>query len=147
MHPHYPQEELVSFCRQHNIHVQAYSSLGMSAFIVADPDPVPFWPLDPGSGKGRKSRSGSGIPIGDENLGSYHLEFRNIFGLKYFQDPQHCPHSPYCLDQSYGCGSGFWSVLYLSYLTETKHKIIIEFPPVFSSNHGKMFGYYMLTFN
>ena len=28
LHPHYQQPELVSFCRLHNIHVQAYSSLG-----------------------------------------------------------------------------------------------------------------------
>jgi hypothetical protein len=24
-------------------------------------DPVPFWPLEPGSGMGKKSRSGSGV--------------------------------------------------------------------------------------
>ncbi len=75
-------------------------------------DPVPFWPLDPGSGMGRKSASGSGIR--DEQPGSYFLELRNhfliFFGLKYFNslmrirdpgwkkvgfginipDPQHC---------------------------------------------------------
>ncbi len=46
-------------------------------------DPVPFWPLDPGSGMGRKSASGSGIR--DEQPGSYFLELRNHFlGLKYF---------------------------------------------------------------
>ncbi len=28
---------------------------------VADPEPVPFWPLDPGSGMGKKSGSGSGM--------------------------------------------------------------------------------------
>ena len=28
LHPHYQQPELVTFCRLHNIHVQAYSSLG-----------------------------------------------------------------------------------------------------------------------
>jgi len=28
VHPHYPQEELVKFCKQNKIHVQAYSSLG-----------------------------------------------------------------------------------------------------------------------
>ncbi len=49
-------------------------------------DPVPFWPLDPGSGMGRKSASGSGIR--DEQPGSYFLELRNPFflvflGLKY----------------------------------------------------------------
>jgi hypothetical protein len=45
-------------------------------------DPVPFWPLDPGSGMGRKSASGSGIR--DEQPGSYFLELRNhFFGLKY----------------------------------------------------------------
>ncbi len=45
-------------------------------------DPVPFWPLDPGSGMSRKSASGSGIQ--DEQPGSYFLELRNHFlGLKY----------------------------------------------------------------
>ncbi len=53
----------------------------------------PFWPLDPGSGMGRKSASGSGIR--DEQPGSYVLELRNhFFGflgvkiLKFFdEDP------------------------------------------------------------
>jgi hypothetical protein len=40
-------------------------------------DPVPFWLLDPGSGMGRKSASGSGIR--DEQPGSYFLELRNHF--------------------------------------------------------------------
>ncbi len=40
-------------------------------------DPVPFWPLDPGSGMSKKSRSGSGIQ--DEHLGSYFWELRNNF--------------------------------------------------------------------
>jgi hypothetical protein len=40
-------------------------------------DPVPFSPLDPGSGMGRKSSSGSGIR--DEQPGSYFLELRNHF--------------------------------------------------------------------
>jgi hypothetical protein len=45
-------------------------------------DPVPFWPLDPGYGMGRKSASGSGIR--DEQTRSYFLELRNhFFGLKY----------------------------------------------------------------
>ncbi len=48
-------------------------------------DRVPFWPMDPGSGMGRKSASGSGIR--DEQPGSYFLELRNHFfgflGLKY----------------------------------------------------------------
>ena len=30
LHPHYQQTELVKFCRLHNIHVQAYSSLGQA---------------------------------------------------------------------------------------------------------------------
>jgi hypothetical protein len=34
-------------------------------------DPVPFWPLDLGSGMGKKSGSGS-----------YFLKFRNHFGVK-----------------------------------------------------------------
>ena len=40
---------------------------------VADPDPVPFGPLDPGSGMGKKSGSGSGmekIQIRDKHPGS-----------------------------------------------------------------------------
>ncbi len=46
------------------------------------PDPVPFWPLDPGSGIGKKS--GSGIRIQDEQPGSYFRELRKqFFGLKY----------------------------------------------------------------
>ncbi len=45
-------------------------------------DPVPFWPLDPGSGMGKQSESGSGIR--DEQPGSYFLELRNHFlGIKY----------------------------------------------------------------
>ncbi len=50
----------------------------------ADPDPGSgaFWPLDPESGIGKKSGSGSGIR--DEQPGSYFLELRNhFFGLKY----------------------------------------------------------------
>uniref|UniRef100_A0A914URG7 NADP-dependent oxidoreductase domain-containing protein n=1 Tax=Plectus sambesii TaxID=2011161 RepID=A0A914URG7_9BILA len=31
-HPHYPDFPLVNFCRQHNIHFQAYSSFGSPAF-------------------------------------------------------------------------------------------------------------------
>jgi hypothetical protein len=46
-------------------------------------DPVPFWPLDPGSGKGKKSGSGSGIRSRDEQPGSYFLELRNHFWVKY----------------------------------------------------------------
>ncbi len=40
-------------------------------YSIADPDPGvgAFWPLDPGTGMGRKSASGSGI--GDEQPGSY----------------------------------------------------------------------------
>jgi hypothetical protein len=43
---------------------------------VADPDPVPFWPLDPGSGMGKKSESGSGMNNPEhisENLKNYFL--------------------------------------------------------------------------
>ncbi len=40
-------------------------------------DPMPFWPLDPVSGMGRKSASRSGIR--DEQPGSYFLELRNHF--------------------------------------------------------------------
>jgi hypothetical protein len=38
----------------------------------ADPDPVPFWPLDTGSEMGKKSGSGFGT-------GSYFRELRNNF--------------------------------------------------------------------
>ncbi len=44
-------------------------------------DPVPFWPLEPGSRMGKKSRSGPR----DEHPGSYFQELRNnflFFGLK-----------------------------------------------------------------
>jgi hypothetical protein len=52
---------------------------------VADPDPVPFLPLDPGSRMGKKSGSGSWIRIQNEQPGSYFRELRNHFlGLKYF---------------------------------------------------------------
>jgi hypothetical protein len=52
---------------------------------VADPDPgLPFLPLDPGFGMGKKSGSGSGIRIRDEQPESYFLELGNHFsGLKY----------------------------------------------------------------
>jgi hypothetical protein len=47
-------------------------------------DPVPFRPLDPGSGTGRKLASGSGIR--DEQPGSYFLELKKpffcFFGVK-----------------------------------------------------------------
>jgi hypothetical protein len=39
-----------------------------SATSVADPDPVPFLLLDPGSGMGKESRSGSGMNIPDQSL-------------------------------------------------------------------------------
>ncbi len=53
-------------------------------------DPVPICPLDPrsgaylppGSGVSKKSRSGSGIRIGDEHPGSYFQEPRNNFWVK-----------------------------------------------------------------
>ena len=59
-------------------------------------DPVPFWP--PGSersGMGKKTRSGSEIPIRDEHHGSYFREIRNFFGgLKIFKffdaDQEYC---------------------------------------------------------
>jgi hypothetical protein len=45
-------------------------------------DPLPFWPLDPGSGMGKKSGSG----IRNEQPGSYFLELRNHFlGLNYIK--------------------------------------------------------------
>jgi hypothetical protein len=46
-------------------------------------DPVTFCPLNPGSGMGKKSRSGSGIRIRDEHPGSYLRELRkNFLGQK-----------------------------------------------------------------
>jgi hypothetical protein len=48
--------------------------LGFALCIVADP--VSFGPLDPGSGMGKKSGSGSGMNNPD------HIR-NNVFGLKY----------------------------------------------------------------
>jgi hypothetical protein len=52
-------------------------------------DPVPFWPLDPGSGMSKKSGSGSGIR--DEQPGSCLLKLRNQFWVKilkfFYVDP------------------------------------------------------------
>ncbi len=42
-------------------------------------DPVPFWPLDPGSGMCRKSGSGSGSRIRAKQPGSYFWVLRNPF--------------------------------------------------------------------
>jgi hypothetical protein len=42
-------------------------------------DPVPFWPLHPGSGMGKKSGSGSGMNNPDHNSKS----LEKNFGLKY----------------------------------------------------------------
>ncbi len=92
-------------------------------------DPVLLWPLDPGSGIGRKSASGS--EIRDEQPGSYFLELRNHFlGLKYLKffdadpgsgmetvriinilDPQHCMKDRrfsfiLCLEQVVGSAAG-----------------------------------------
>jgi hypothetical protein len=53
---------------------------------VADPDPGSgvLWPLDPESGIGKKSGSGSGIRIQDEQPKFYFRELRNhFFWLKY----------------------------------------------------------------
>jgi hypothetical protein len=56
-----------------------------SIYVHADPDPgseigdpVPFWPLESGSGMGKKSRSGSGVRIRDEHPGSYFLVKQTI---------------------------------------------------------------------
>ncbi|XP_063975739.1 glyoxal reductase-like [Diachasmimorpha longicaudata] len=40
LHPHYPQRDLVEFCEQQGIHVQAYSSLGTSTDNSLLKDPV-----------------------------------------------------------------------------------------------------------
>ncbi len=45
---------------------------GTAVLRIRIRDPMPFWPLDPGSGMGSKSASGSGIR--DEQPGSYFLE-------------------------------------------------------------------------
>jgi hypothetical protein len=59
----------------------------ITAFVssVADPDPGSGSFLTPKSGMGKKSGSGSGIRIRDEQPGSYFRELRNFlfFGLKY----------------------------------------------------------------
>ncbi len=47
------------------------SNLSFTVFRIRIRDPVPFWPLDPGSGMGKKSRSRSGIRIQDEHPVSY----------------------------------------------------------------------------
>jgi hypothetical protein len=44
-------------------------------------DPVPFWPLDPGSGMGKKSGSGSGMHNPDHILESLET---NFVGIKQF---------------------------------------------------------------
>ncbi len=51
---------------------------------VADPDPGSGAFLTPGSGMGKKSWSGPGFRIRDDQPGSYFLELRNhFFGLNY----------------------------------------------------------------
>ncbi len=50
-------------------------------------DPVPFWPMDPGSGMGKTTWSRSRIRIRDEHSESYFRELRNNFSvniLKFF---------------------------------------------------------------
>jgi diketogulonate reductase-like aldo/keto reductase len=37
IHPHYPQSDLVEFCRKNDIHIQAYSSLGTTVANEANP--------------------------------------------------------------------------------------------------------------
>jgi hypothetical protein len=66
----------------HDKHYHALkSSLCRPVLRIRIRDPVPFLPLDPGSGMGRKSASGSGIRY--EQPGSYFLELRNhFFGVK-----------------------------------------------------------------
>ena len=37
IHPHFPQKEVVEFCRKNDIHVQAYSSLGTTVSQDSNP--------------------------------------------------------------------------------------------------------------
>jgi hypothetical protein len=53
-----------------------YQCCGSGIRCLFDP-----WILDSGSGMGKKSGSGSGIRIGDEQPKSYTLELRTIFGV------------------------------------------------------------------
>jgi hypothetical protein len=79
-------------------------------------DPVLFWPLDPGSGMGRKSASGSGMNNPDHIFQSFETIFLVFLGLKYFDadpgwknvgsginipDPQHCLHVKIFRDNKY----------------------------------------------
>ncbi len=50
-----------------------------AVLLIRIRDPVPFWPLDPWSGMGKTSRSGSVIRNRDEHFGSYFRELRNNF--------------------------------------------------------------------
>jgi hypothetical protein len=54
-----------------------FVSLFRPGAVLRIRDPVPFWPLDLGSGMGKKSGSWSGIR--DEQPGSYFRELKNNF--------------------------------------------------------------------
>jgi hypothetical protein len=74
---------LVAFCivgtiflvRVRNIFTQICNNAVLRIRIR---DPVPFWPLDPGSGVGKKLGSASGIRIRDEQPGSYFRELKKL---------------------------------------------------------------------
>ncbi len=68
------------------------SKAQIEVISVADPDPVPIGPLDPGSGMGKKS--GSGIRIRDDQPGLYCISYslETIFWVKilkfFYADPR-----------------------------------------------------------
>ncbi len=63
------------------------SRFGIQAVLrIRIRDPVPFWPLDPGSGKGKKSWSGSGMNNPDHNLQSLETIFLGLQKILKFFD-------------------------------------------------------------
>jgi hypothetical protein len=81
-------------------------------------DPVPFCPLDLGSGMGKKSRSGSRIRIRDEHHRSYFRVLRNFLGYKYLnslmririQHPESLTLDPGSGMDKFGSGINIWKL-------------------------------------